>query len=285
MALTPTIKFTFNSAYFLRNLKFGGSTRISPGSIGLSDKITITKKPLYYDGIKLSESVSVLLNYQQPEDGVELKELVALTHVHWLSHITPTLDIFQYDPEEMNPSGCRHIPSGCAAFQKNIADDGIVDFGLITIAAGTSIRTTETRALVIKPAAQSGVFNISNIKVWQSATGPFTPADLTVNFDPTATWTQERAVASGDGTLLSTTLPSTQNLYRWDGSAFIDGPNKGGTFEPNDNNTSQFCYLSVNVSSAYTEGQYGPAQSTNAVIRFTYDYGIGGYHPESQGAL
>lgn len=212
-----------------------------------------------------------------PQDGLSVSDTISTTRQHWLSNIVPSLKVYVWNPNEVSPSGFRHIPSGTNAFMQDASFDGNINFGVQETSPGTS----DTRVVTLRPTTESGVFGITNIRMWHNETGSHLyPQDITINLDTELAWTQGKVVASGDGIVLANSLPASQNIFRSDNSAYIDGSNTDGTYTANDLNTSHYCYMSVNTGSAIGPGVYN---GIDAGIRLTYDYFIGGYHADASG--
>lgn len=214
------------------------------------------------------------------KDAVSLYDKVTLTKAHWLDDVIPQLDIYVWNPAEVSPSGRRHIGSGIGLLH-TLSSQGFIDFG--NRDNETEI-TSQTRVLTAKVIPTSGVMGVTNMKVWLPQYGNFLPSDLNINYQSVngSGWQQGRTMPSGTGYLLSNSLPLSQNLFREDGSPFLDGANVDGTFPSQDHNTSQFMYMSVNTSLEYTAGNY-TFPTDDIQLRITYDYYIGGYHADASG--
>jgi len=259
MALTPTITFHFEE------------------TLSLSDQYLRARALFFDDGIGADDNKSD----SHVKDTISLLDVAVVNHQHWLAHIVPSLEVYSWDPDEVNPSGTRHIASGHAAFLSNVTDLGYLDFGNATEEGPA---TSQTRAVTIKAASQSGVFGVTNLRLWLSSNSGLGTYgdDFSINFDTSRTWTQGSGLASGLAPLLGTSLPVEQNIYRWDGSPYIDCASIDGKSASSDVNVSEYAYLSVNYNDGFAVGSYGSGVGTGPIGNFnfkiTYDYFIGGKH-------
>lgn len=211
-----------------------------------------------------------------PNEFVDITETVDVQHRHQYYSVVPSLRIYSWDVAEYSPSGNRHIGSGHFAFESDVTAQGYLDFGK------SSGMLSNTKCLTFKVDRPVTPFGVTNVKLWRyagSGLGTY-GFDYSINVDATPTWTQNKVLASGQGEIMEEALPSSQNIYRNDGSAFIDGGAENQYLYPDlDENTSEFIYLSLNFRAAgFDNGRYGVGGTASVGLRITYDYYMGNYH-------
>ena len=181
----------------------------------------------------------------------------------------PTTQIFEWDVRELSsPVGTRTIAGGHPAFVKELGvtipkamqfEDVVIDYGNDAL---SGIYQSRVQAFTIGLANND--FSISNMRFWMPS-GTALNSSGYMEFAASGTWIPNALLPSGEGTEVSTTLPTLQNVIRQD-DVF------GNLDFADDTHVSQFVYLSLAVTSGMPLGQYGLNSNGDLAFRVTYDW-------------
>lgn len=194
----------------------------------------------------------------------------------------PDIHIYQYDTSEIaSPSGSRHIEGGGFAFIRRIAlgcisygavgTSGTMSFNDITINVADPISEYASRveALVFR-LASSGVA-IANMRLYLTDNDALTQPAADVGAPPafvqmtvSGTWQPNALLPSGAGTILTTSVPGSQSIFRQDGKSYLA--------EILDRDASQFVYLNLIVPIDFPLGHFGICASGSLRFNFIFDY-------------
>lgn len=177
--------------------------------------------------------------------------------------------------EPADPGANRHIPSGSFAFQKLIGTGCASSLNISRLILNTSSSdpyVTSEVAVVnfsfpnFSDLVASGYTSIDNMRLWiPSGSGTvLNLPGISLEYRTSGEWQPSLSFPSGAGTALPTSLPSTPNIYRIDGSSIINNYNSS--------NASEWIYLRFFVDSAFPVGSYGACGSGVLRPRLTYDF-------------
>jgi len=184
----------------------------------------------------------------------------------------PVTHFSEFSINAPSPSGNRHNSSGIAYVKEiSINPNESLDFGTLNNSDGQVV-DSETKCVVwcvddFKDATQK----IYDMKFWLSSIAGFV-GEGSGNYNVYFNWhTSNEWMGSGNPTLVHTSgnyvprsLPSEQNLYKYDGSSSI-------TTSGSDESVSQYIYLSTSVDPNTPNGQYG-GMDGGFRYRITYKY-------------
>ena len=195
--------------------------------------------------------------------------------------ISPLVRIFAWNVAEIaSPVGARTVPGGSFAFMHMVASgcktadplNPSTTSGTL-IFEGTKFDLTASpyaSHLASKPACIT--FNLANSGVGVSDMGLFLIDDSAlkpgvwnncgagfVQYAPSgSTWRYNLTMASGEFPVLTTTIPSLQNVHRQDGTPGLVGQDDG--------NSSEFVYLNLILPLGFPFGGFGVCGS--GLLRF-----------------
>jgi hypothetical protein len=188
----------------------------------------------------------------------------------------PTVRIFEYDTAEIaSPVGTRHIPGGSFAFKQRVAlgcstaldsnpggTSGTLAFeGLkFEIVNGVAPDNDASKVTALTIGVAGTGSGISDLKLYLAEdTGLTIPAN-SVGQDPaflqfavSGAWSPGIVWASGQAERLTSTIPTSPNVFRQDG--------KNVLISNDDQNASQFIYLNLVVPWGFPLGGYGACGS------------------------
>lgn len=182
----------------------------------------------------------------------------------------PRTQIFEWDVRELSsPVGTRTIAGGHPAWVKELGvasaqalefEDVILDYANDNL---SGVYQGRVQAWTIGLVDNN--YSISNLKLWMPSGTALHAASGYIEFAASGSWIPNAVLPSGEGTVMPTSLPLLQNIIRQD-DLF------GNLDFADDNNTSQFVYMALSVTSGMPLGQYGLNSNGDLAFRITYDW-------------
>lgn len=175
----------------------------------------------------------------------------------------PNIIFRQFNVAGVNPSGFRAEDTH-ASFTKQVGvgANAQLDFGSndITISGVNSATRVVSAHMESSGDLTTQLFNL---KFWLPSATAF---DGTVRFNmlTSSGWLQNEVVQNNSAQQVSTTLPSSSNILRQDGSAVIQGSG--------DTEVTEWVYLSVFTGTDENPGLKGGAAANTFRYRLTADY-------------
>ncbi|RKY43071.1 MAG: hypothetical protein DRP85_00820 [Candidatus Makaraimicrobium thalassicum] len=182
----------------------------------------------------------------------------------------PTTHFALFDINGPDPSGQRHLTTA-SGYIKNLhtGAGGALDFGTLDISSGVIVDSPTKCVVWVVDDMGDATQKIFDMKFWICSTSDFVGlgTDYNVYFNQyiTGMWHSGLKLTHSSGMYSSLSLPSGQNLYKWDGVKEIT---EAGT----DNSVSQYIYLSVGVDPNIPVGIYGGDGTNGFRYRVTYKY-------------
>jgi len=178
----------------------------------------------------------------------------------------PVVKFYEFAVSGVSPSGSRHQTSH-ASFTKelNTAASGALDFGDVNIDAETE---SDTKVVVFRVSDLNGNTRVQNMRFWiPSIPGRISTCEF--NTEIQNEWRQDNVLGEASGNV-STTLPTTQNLFRGTAATYAENwPHLSGV---DDANASQYIYLNVTCPTTAGTGKFGAGGEGEITMRVTLDY-------------
>ena len=182
---------------------------------------------------------------------------------------TPGTQLFEWDVREVSsPAGTRTIANGHPAFVRELGvlasqamefEDVILNFADSSLSG-----EYQSRVQAWTIGLTDSNFSISNMRMWLPS-GSALNSSGHIEYTASGTWIPNAILPSGEGNVISQSLPTIQNVIRQD-DIF------GNLDFSDDTHVSQFIYLALTVPSGLPLGQYGLNSNGDLAFRMTYDW-------------
>lgn len=179
---------------------------------------------------------------------------------------TPQVQLFEWDIREYSPpNGVRNIYGGHPAWVKELSITAPMEFEDVVLDFASTISGNyQSRVQCFTVGLSDNDFGISNMRLWMPS-GTALQTSGHIEFTASGLWIPWAKLPSGVGTIMPSSLPTNQNVWRQD-SQF------GNLEWSEDSHTSQFIYLALTVPSGMPLGQYGNGLNGQLSFRVTYDW-------------
>jgi len=178
--------------------------------------------------------------------------------------VAPNIVFRQFDVAGTSPSGERAQDTH-ASFVKQLGTttDTELDYGINNI---TSSGINSATKVVVGHMDSSGdlTTELFNMKFWLPSTAAFNDGTSRYNWEKIIVWEQNKVIDNGSAEVVPTTLPSSGNILRQDGSGVITGSG--------DAEVTQYIYMSVFTDTDISVGLKGGAGENTFRYRLTADY-------------
>lgn len=188
--------------------------------------------------------------------------------------VIPSLRVHAFNSAEFaDPGVTRHLESGSFAYIKTVGTGCLqaMEFENLKLDLTIGQSVAGSKVAVINFVAPnigiiSGITAVDNFRFWLPAASgtainsPYASLQYTVS----GIWIPNPVFASGQGSVVPTTMPSNQNVYRIDGNA--------GFSAYNADNASQYIYLKLFLSQDFPTGTFGICGSGLLRMLISYDF-------------
>ncbi len=193
----------------------------------------------------------------------------------------PLFKAFEWNIDEFSdPSGQRHIENATFAFKQILASGCSGSVLLDGSTSGTltfdGVTFENNNGFPSEVVSKTSVFNINNVvsglvinnmKVYNNinTVNQFSNGEpVLLQYVTSGVWLPGLTMGSGSFSLMPTSVPDNQNLFRQDGNASL--------VAVNDDNVSQYIYMSLVVPFGHSLGLFGVCGSGLLQVSVIFDY-------------
>jgi hypothetical protein len=185
----------------------------------------------------------------------------------------PVLKYNQFDVDDINPSGSRHLQTASGWIKElGVGAGEYLDFGSKNITAGK--QTSDSKAIVgFVSAFNDANEAVFNLRFYVTSFSAFDGGSFFFNGFPSGEWIQGIQLNDASGKFIPAALPSGQNWWRQAGGAFNrnDVAFQELTGVNSDDQVTQFMYLSITADTDVPPKTYG-GDAGGYTYRTTFDY-------------
>ena len=163
--------------------------------------------------------------------------------------ISPTILFNQFVSTSGSPSGARHLETASGWIKKlNTSSTGVLDFGTVN---NTNDKVHSTTYIVVPfVSAMNDADELTDFKFWLPIQNAISGGFQTWNQAISGTFISGLSLTDSSGLFSSSSLPSSQNIFRQDGWHTVSGANS-------DSEVLEYIYLNVTIDTDTEPGIYG----------------------------